>query len=51
MYIATDNYSVDIHTFPDGEEKSILSRFTGDATCVAISESGFYAAAGSRLII
>nr|CAB3267679.1 WD repeat and HMG-box DNA-binding protein 1-like [Phallusia mammillata] len=47
LYVGSDNNSVDRYEFPKGEPDGILARFTGTPTCLAVSESKKYVAAGS----
>ncbi|XP_028837844.1 WD repeat and HMG-box DNA-binding protein 1 isoform X2 [Denticeps clupeoides] len=47
LVTAASNNTVQIHTFPDGDPDGILTRFTTNATHVAINSSGSRVAAGS----
>jgi len=50
LYVASNTNSVDRYIFPDGTVDGILARFTGNATCIAVSESKKTVAAGSRFV-
>ncbi|XP_025602291.2 WD repeat and HMG-box DNA-binding protein 1 [Athalia rosae] len=47
VYVATDNNTVQILTYPDLEKEGIINRFTGTVCCLATTRNGNFIVSGS----
>ncbi|KAG1663728.1 WD repeat and HMG-box DNA-binding protein 1 [Nymphon striatum] len=47
FYAATDSYSIQAYTFPDGDNDGIVTRFTSPVTHMCVSDDGEVLVAGS----